>query len=125
VEYVNATGVDVLAPAIGTAHGVYRKQPNINFDFLSEIARRVDIPLAIHGGTGLSEEILKKCIAKGGSKINVSTELKHIFRDSIEGYYKANPDDYEPVKVIKHVEQNIMQRIEGFIEIFGSANKVF
>jgi len=125
VKYVNATGVDVLAPAIGTAHGVYRKQPNINFDLLSEIARRVDIPLAIHGGTGLSEEILKKCIAKGGSKINVSTELKHIFRNSIEEYYKANPDDYEPVKMIKYVEQKIIRRIESFIDIFGSTNRAF
>ncbi|MBM7583234.1 ketose-bisphosphate aldolase [Caldicoprobacter guelmensis] len=123
-KYVNATGVDVLAPAIGTAHGLYRRQPNVNFNLLSEIARRVDVPLAIHGGTGLSEEILKKCIANGGSKINVSTELKYIFRNSIEEYYKANPDDYEPVKMIKYLEQNITKRIEDFIDIFGSTNRV-
>jgi len=123
VEYVNATGVDVLAPAIGTAHGLYRKQPNIDFDLLNEITQRVDIPLAIHGGTGLSEETLKKCIAKGGSKINVSTELKHLFRNSIEEYYKANPEDYEPVKIIKYMEQNVIRRIEDFIDVFGSTNR--
>lgn len=123
VQYVDATGIDVLAPAIGTAHGVYRTQPKINFDLLSEIAQRVRVPLAIHGGTGLSEETFKKCIACGGNKINVSTEIKHVFRDSFEGYYRAHPKDYEPVKILEYVEHEVVQRIENFIDIFGSANK--
>jgi ketose-bisphosphate aldolase len=124
VEYVEATGIDVLAPAIGTAHGVYHKEPNVNFDLLHEIANRVNVPLAIHGGTGLSDDVFKKCIACGGDKINISTEIKHIFRDSFEEYYRANPTDYEPVKAIKYVENQTMHRVESFMNTFGSANKV-
>jgi ketose-bisphosphate aldolase len=124
VKYVAITGIDVLAPAIGTAHGIYHKEPNVNFDLLDEIANKVDVPLAIHGGTGLSDDIFKKCIACGGSKINISTEIKHIFRDSFEKYYRDNPTDYEPVKVIAYVENQTMHRVEGFMNIFGSADRI-
>jgi len=124
VKFVELTGVDVLAPAIGTAHGIYHKEPNVNFDLLREIADKVSVPLAIHGGTGLSEEVFKKCIACGGSKINVSTEIKHMFRDSFEKYFKDNPTDYEPVKAIGYVEEQTMRRVESFMEIFGSINRI-
>ena len=59
VRYIEATGIDVLAPAIGTAHGLYKKKPNLNFDLLKNIAERTNIPIAIHGGTGLTEEMFK------------------------------------------------------------------
>jgi len=123
VEYVNSTGIDVLAPAIGTAHGIYHKEPNINFGLIEEIAKRTDMSIAIHGGTGLSTEIFKRCIQCGGTKINISTNIKHIFRDSFEKYYKENPKEYEPVKVIRYLEQNTIQGIENFIDIFGSSNR--
>lgn len=122
-DYVKATGVDLLAPAIGTAHGIYHKEPKINFDLISEIAGKAGIPLAIHGGTGLTPETFRRCIECGGSKINISTSIKHIFRDSVENYYKNNPTDYEPVKVIKVLEQAVIEDVESFIDIFGSSNK--
>ena len=123
VKFVDATGIDVLAPAIGTAHGLYHKEPNINFSLLHNISQKVDVPLAIHGGTGLSAEVFKKCIQNGGAKINISTILKHIFRNSFETYYKENPKDYEPVKAIKYLEQSVIASVEEFMDIFGSTNK--
>lgn len=123
VEYVNATGVDILAPAIGTAHGKYRRQPKIDYELLDTIRKRTGVPLAIHGGTGLSTEAFQQCIAAGGTKINISTNLKYLFREALEGYYRENPDDYEPIRAIGYVRDRVCQGIESLIEIFGSVGR--
>ncbi len=123
VKFVNATGIDLLAPAIGTAHGLYRKEPEIDFALIREIADKTGMPLAIHGGTGLSEDIFKRCIECGGTKINISTSIKHIFRDSFEKYFKDNPEDYEPVRSIKYLEDTAAASVEAFMDIFGSSGR--
>jgi fructose-bisphosphate aldolase, class II len=74
-DFVRETGVDYLAIAIGTAHGIYRGEPKLALDLLREIRRRVDVPLVLHGGTGLGGEQLQEAIASGIAKINVSTDL--------------------------------------------------
>lgn len=124
IKYINATGIDLLAPAIGTAHGVYHKEPDIQFGLIREIAEKTGMPIAIHGGTGLSEDVFHKCIDAGGVKINISTNIKHIFRDSFEQYYKNNPDDYEPVRSIQHLETAAIQSVESFMDIFGSTARI-
>lgn len=123
VEYVEATGVDIFAPAIGTAHGVYKGEPKIAFDVLENIASKVEPPIAIHGGTGLSDEVFKKCIILGGAKINVSTQIKHIFRDSIAEYFQNNPEGYEPVKILAYMGEQTQKVVEDFIGKFGSEHK--
>ena len=123
VEYVETTGVDVFAPAIGTAHGVYKGEPKIAFDLLEKISSRVKSPIAIHGGTGLSDEVFSKCIRLGGAKINVSTQIKHMFRDSIAEYFDNNPDGYEPVKILAYMRDQTQKVVEDFIGKFGSAQK--
>ncbi|KLU62275.1 6-phospho-5-dehydro-2-deoxy-D-gluconate aldolase [Peptococcaceae bacterium CEB3] len=122
VRYLKETGVDVLAPAIGTAHGVYIKTPNIDFGLLKEIAEKTNIPLAIHGGTGLSPDMFKKCIESGGVKVNISTNIKHLFKDALEEYFEASTD-YEPIKAIQHLETRVMEGVGDLIESFGSANR--
>ena len=122
-KFVNETGIDFFAPAIGTAHGIYNGEPKIDFDLLCEIAKRVGIPIAIHGGTGLSKEVFDKCIYLGGAKVNVSTQIKHTYKDSYEKYFKENPEDYEPVKVVKYVREEIKKTVKEFIKIFGSGGK--
>ncbi len=121
--YVKETGIDLLAPAIGTAHGLYHKEPEIDFALLSDIAEKTGMPLAIHGGTGLSEDVFRRCIECGGTKINISTSIKHIFRDSFEKYFKENPGDYEPIRSIKYLEDSATKSIELFMDIFGSSGK--
>ncbi len=123
LEYVNCTGVDVFAPAIGTAHGIYKGEPKIAFDLLERIAGEVKPAIAIHGGTGLSDEIFKKCISLGGAKINISTQIKHAFRDSLSEYFKENPQDYEPVKILAYMRDRTQLIIESFMEKFGSEGK--
>lgn len=124
LEYVTKTGVDVFAPAIGTAHGVYKGEPKIAFDLLEKIASAIDAPIAIHGGTGLSDEVFKKCINLGGAKINISTQIKHIFRDSLAEYFQNNPDGYEPVKILAYMRDQTQAVVEQFIRKFGSEQKV-
>ena len=122
-KFVKETGVDIFAPAIGTAHGIYKNEPKIAFGLLGEIAKRTGIPIAIHGGTGLSEEVFHRCISLGGAKINVSTQIKHVYRDSYSKYLADNPKDYEPVRVIKYVQEQIREMVAQFIMIFESDGK--
>ncbi len=123
VRYVKATGIDLLAPAIGTAHGMYKKEPKIDFKLIESIAAATGLPLAIHGGTGLSEETFLQCIRSGGTKINISTNIKHLFKDSLEKYFRENPDDYEPLKPISFMEKEVAKSVESFIDIFGSKER--
>jgi ketose-bisphosphate aldolase len=112
-----------FAPAIGTAHGVYRGEPRIAFDRLEEICRGTDTPLALHGGTGLSDEIIQRCIGLGCAKINISTQLKHAFIDSFAQYHRANPRDYEPLKVIEAQCQAVKGLVTEKTQQFGGAGK--
>jgi tagatose 1,6-diphosphate aldolase GatY/KbaY len=117
LEFVDQTGVDIFAPAIGTAHGVYKtKNPKLDFDRLKKIADLINgsqprIPLVIHGGTGLQPDVVKKLISLGGAKFNVSTDLKH------------HRDEYNPGKIDAAVKEAIKEKIEYWIDLLGSTGK--
>jgi ketose-bisphosphate aldolase len=129
VEFVEQTGVDILAPAIGTAHGIYKTEnPKLDLARLEKIAglingRGARVPLVIHGGTGLKPETVKKLIRLGGSKFNVSTELKHTLIDAGYGYIAEHRDEYNPGKIDGAVKKATMKTIETWIDILGSAGK--
>lgn len=123
VEFVEKTHVDVFAPAIGTAHGIYKGEPKISFSLLEKIAKNVDAAVAIHGGTGLSDEVFRKCIELGGAKVNISTQIKHHFRDALESFYKSNPNEYEPLKALDAVLRRTEADISLFMDKFGCAGK--
>jgi len=115
--------VDCFAPAIGTAHGIYKGEPKIAFDRLKEIGEFTDTPLALHGGTGLSEEVFKKCIALGCAKINISTQLKYAFIDGFLQYYQSKPAEYNPLTIL-HAQYNALkQAVMENILLFGSNQK--
>jgi ketose-bisphosphate aldolases len=90
-----------FAAAIGSAHGYYKGEPKIAFDLIKEINGRTKTPMALHGGTGLDEATIKRCISLGCAKVNISTNLKHVFVESFVDYHKANPTDFEPLRLIK------------------------
>jgi len=117
------TKPDLFAPAIGTAHGVYKGEPKIAYDRLEEISKRTEIPIALHGGTGLADDVFKKCISLGCAKINISTQLKRQFINSFVDYKNQNPDDFEPVRYIDYQYSQLKADIEGFIRLFGSEGK--
>jgi ketose-bisphosphate aldolase len=130
VQFVEDTGLDIFAPAIGTAHGVYKtKNPKIDFERLGKInqllnGKVIKTPLVVHGGTGLPEDYIKKLIEMGGAKFNVSTELKHTLIDATYEYISANRDEYDPGKVDVAVRDAIRKAVGHWIQMLGSAGKV-
>jgi len=119
--FINATGVDFLAVAFGTAHGVMKKTPNLNLDLLADIASRVDIPLVMHGGSGLTNEQFKQAIATGIAKINVSTNLvisaTKMMREA------AAEDDANIFKIMNAACEAYKVGCGKVFDLFGSTGK--
>lgn len=113
----------VFAPAVGTAHGVYKGEPNVAFDLIDEISRRTNMPLALHGGTGLSDQVIQRCIKLGCAKVNISTNLKYAFIDGFADYHRANPEDYEPLRVLAAQFQRMKELVREKLRQFGSSGK--
>ncbi len=123
LEFCREIALGVFAPAIGTAHGVYSAEPRIAWDRLEAIHRGTATPLALHGGTGLSDEVIRRCIRLGCAKINISTHLKHIFIDSFVDWHRDHPHDYEPLKVLEAQAAAMGVLIRDKIVQFGGAGK--
>jgi ketose-bisphosphate aldolase len=123
IQFCRQVGPDCFAPAIGTAHGVYKGVPKIAYDRLEEIAAKTDVPIALHGGTGLADEVFKKCISLGCAKVNISTQLKYAFIDGFVAYHNANNTQYNPLKVIEAQFNQLTVGIVENIKLFGSSGK--
>jgi ketose-bisphosphate aldolase len=129
VVFVERTGLDLFAPAIGTAHGVYKtKNPKVDFERLAKInqllnGKTIKTPLVVHGGTGLPEDYIQKLIAAGGAKFNVSTELKRTLIDAKYEYITANREEYDPGKVDVAARDAIRKAVGHWIDMLGSAGK--
>jgi len=129
IEFVERTGVDIFAPAIGTAHGVYKtKNPKIDFERLAIINKMlnsngVKTPVVVHGGTGLPEDYIKKLLAAGGAKFNVSTELKHTLIDAKFEYISTHRDEYDPGKIDVAVRDATRKVVMHWMDMLGSTGK--
>jgi ketose-bisphosphate aldolase len=129
LEFVEKTRIDIFAPAIGTAHGVYKtKNPKLDFDRMKKIfklinGKGVKTPLVVHGGTGLQPDVVKRLVSLGGSKFNVSTDLKHVLIDATYGYIASHREEYNPGKIDIAVREAIMAKIEYWIDLLDSAGK--
>ncbi|SEG57104.1 tagatose bisphosphate family class II aldolase [Vibrio hangzhouensis] len=124
VEFINRTGIDSLAIAIGTAHGMYKEEPKLDFDRLGEIRCKTDIPLVLHGASGVPDEDVRRCIELGINKVNVATELKIAFSDAVKHYFIENPKANDPRHYIipgKHAMKEIVQQK---IRVCGSEGKL-
>ena len=123
IRFCEEVEPDCFAPAIGTAHGVYKGEPKIAYGLLEEVAAKTGIPIALHGGTGLADEVFKKCIALGCAKVNISTQLKYAFIDGFVGYHNAHNTEYNPLKVIGAQFEALKAGVVEKIKLFGSAGK--
>ncbi len=122
-EFVSKAGVDCFAPAIGTAHGLYKGKPEISFKNLEIIGRQTRIPLALHGGTGLSKEVFSKCISLGCSKVNISTRLKHVLIDSFVEYYNFKSQEYNPLNTFDAQYIALKEVASEYILMFKNPQK--
>jgi ketose-bisphosphate aldolase len=123
IKFCEQVQPDCFAPAIGTAHGIYKGEPKIAYDRLEEIAGKTAIPLALHGGTGLADKVFKKCISLGCAKVNISTQLKYAFIDGFVAYHNARNTQYDPLKVIAAQFDALKAAVIENINLFGSAAK--
>jgi ketose-bisphosphate aldolase len=121
--FILETGVYSFAPAIGTAHGLYKTTPKLMPERVTEIVERHPIPMVLHGGTGLTEEQFTDLIARGCAKVNISTALKIAFVDAHREYLDANPGKHDPPSMLSHVRAAVKRMAEHHIAMFGSAGK--
>jgi len=116
--FCKETKIDFLAPALGSVHGPYVGEPKLNFERMEEISTICNIPLVLHGGSGINDELIKKSIQCGICKININTELQQAWasgvRENINKYEKI----YDPRKIIKFGESNLKKVIEEKITLF-------
>ena len=120
VRFANETGITTLAVAIGTAHGIYKGEPKLDMDRLSEIRKVVSIPLVLHGASGVPDDAVKECIRRGISKVNFATELRIAFSDGIKAYLKDNPDAFDPKKYCSVGMNNVSELVKNKILVCGS-----
>ena len=121
VRLVEETGVDSLAPAVGTAHGVYTKPPKINFERIREIRAAVDVPLVLHGGSGTPDEMIQKAISCGISKINVGTELKYAWSGAMKEMFEKG--EKEPRICSAYAREKVKEVARRKLRLFGTSGR--
>lgn len=122
-EFVERTGVDSLAVAIGTAHGLYKGVPKLDFDRLSAIRELVSIPLVLHGASGVPDEAVRESIRRGICKVNFATELRIAFSDGVKKYLAEDPDAFDPKKYCKVGRAGVVALVKEKIALCGSNGK--
>lgn len=122
------TGIDVLAASYGSVHGIYHEKPKIGFKEIKNASIKSKMPLVLHGGSGLSNDIIKECIASGEAKINVNTENQIAFSNAVREYYQEglerNEKGYDPRKIIGYgIEKGLKVALQEKMELFNTINK--
>ena len=117
-RYLKETGVDCLAPAVGTAHGVYKGEIRLNYDLFKEIEDMSPVPLVLHGGTGLSDEMFSRLIDLGASKVNISTALKIAYCSAMYAYSSANREEFNPLTLDDYAYRRVYALAYRHINFF-------
>jgi len=123
VEFVERTGVDTLAVAIGNAHGVYKGKPKVNLDRLAQLKEKVPVPLVMHGGSGIPADVLRQAIAGGISKINIYTELWKAFVEGFLAFADTPPKSGHMLDIFGSPKAKAMELVETKMRLFGAAGK--
>jgi fructose-bisphosphate aldolase class II len=120
LEFIEDTGIYCYAPPIGTAHGFYKATPKIRYDRMEYLVDKTNMPMVLHGGTGLTPEVYKRLIALGAAKVNISTALKKTYADAFANYLQKNPTQYDPLKLIGAVQKDVTAMAQEYFKLFGS-----
>lgn len=123
VEFVARTGIDSLAVAIGTAHGLYKGTPKLDYERLKEIKKRVDVPLVLHGASDVPDEMIREAVRFGINKINIATDIKIAFINALKSYLTEHPDENDPRKYFSPAMDAVKEVAEHKIEIAGCKDK--
>ncbi len=123
IEFMRDTGIYCYAPPIGTAHGFYHTEPVIRYDRMQRLVEATHMPMVLHGGSGLTNDVFKRLIALGAAKVNISTDLKKTYADGFRTYLEAKPTEYNPMKLIGAVRGDVTKMAQAYFKIFGSEGK--
>ncbi len=123
VRFVNETGISSLAVAIGTAHGIYKGEPKLDVERLSEIRKSVSIPLVLHGASGVPDEAVRDCIRRGISKVNFATELRIAYSNGVKKFLKTNPEAFDPKKYGIVGMEYVTTLVKEKIKVCGCDNR--
>jgi fructose-bisphosphate aldolase class II len=122
-ELVKRTGIDCLAPALGSVHGPYKGEPNLGFKEMEEIGNITGLPLVLHGGTGIPTKDIQQSVSVGTAKINVNTENQITSAKAVREALAAKPEEYDPRKYLGPAREAIKETVIGKIREFGSAGR--
>lgn len=123
LEFARKTTVDYLAISVGTAHGVYKSEPQLAFERISEIRDVVGLPLVLHGGSGVPDHQLREAIQLGVCKVNVDTELRQAFTRGVQEVFAENPDEFALAVSLGRGEQTMKEVVREKIRVFGASGK--
>jgi len=121
-NFVESTGVDLFSPSVGNIHGMlkYAKNPELNIARIKEIRESAGVPLVLHGGSGISDENFKEAIAAGISVIHISTELRRVYKKTIEDSFAAMPNELAPYRLMKPVVDVVQEVVENRLKLFNN-----
>ncbi|NLY09938.1 MAG: class II fructose-1,6-bisphosphate aldolase [Tissierellia bacterium] len=121
--FVEKTGVDSLAIAVGTAHGVYKGEPKLDFDRIEEIRNTIDVPLVLHGSSGVPYDALRKAVSLGICKINIDTDVRASFAKAVKEHLNLHPEEIDPRKILGPARELMKETVKEKIRVFGSDGK--
>lgn len=118
--FADKSRLDYLAPAIGTAHGVYTASPRLDFELAEKLGKELRQPIVLHGGTGLADETFSRLIQLGIAKVNVSTALKHAAIDGAKKYIEDKPEAYDPLRFQDGMYNLLKETVKRHIKVFAN-----
>lgn len=123
IRFYEETGVDCLAIAVGTAHGMYKGEVKIHFDIIKEVVAKIPVPVVLHGGSGVPDEMIRQAIQAGAGKINVNTENQVACTNAIREVLNKDSKVYDPRKYLTPARNAMKEVVKEKIRLFGSSNK--
>ena len=124
VLLANSTGIDTLAPALGSVHGIYKGEPKLDFDRMLKIKELTNLPLVLHGGSGIPDELIEKGVNCGICKLNINTDLQIVWAKAVRTYLNENETVYDPRKIIKAGEKALKEKVSEKIHLLKSNNRI-
>lgn len=123
VQFINETELDYLAIAIGTAHGKYSGVPKLDFDRLDTIKKLVNIPIVLHGASGIMQDSIHKAISLGVNKINIDTDVRQAFTDGVRSVFEKTPNEFDPRKILGPARDAMKAVVASKMKMFGCSGK--
>jgi fructose-bisphosphate aldolase, class II len=127
VDFIKRTEVDCFAPAIGNAHGQYKAAPTLDHQRVSDLVEATGVPMALHGGTGLSDQQFTDLIARGCAKVNISTALKEAYMKSALEFLKGAEEKgtWDPPSLFRHQRAAVVEMARSHIRLFGGSGRAW